>query len=587
MTAEPLGGTLGLTMPNRSPHRLLFAGVSLFLALHVAASFAWPTWIWGAHHLQFLPRTAQLAWLFAAVLLVLPGVSLRIGDSVERLAGMIAARRWLLTTLLVGAVLLSWGSLRSRNHFLGDGYLIAGLVSGTGESGESAEGRAGYLTILVYRAVFHVLGNFAHVSALTTIALLNTLAGILFVWGAVQISRELVDDRMSRAVLASAVLASGGIQLFLGYVENYSLMHLALLLFVLHGIRCSRGTGRLWQPTLALAAAVALHLSAAVFVVAWLVLALRSLPASRRRLGLGISVVFLAMLGAALLWRLESVYHGLAVFLPVLGDGSHSYSVLGRSHWTLVVNLLLLGIGGGFLLPLLDLEKTTPARGSEAIGRFLAVCALSGGLYLLLIDPRLGSRDWDLLSLPVFPMLAWLGFKALSGRRAPDKAPAVIAIAAMALHTLPWIAVNTSVDRGARMLVAMTANDGAYRSRNSRANQLLGAVLSHAGQLAAAESVYQRATLVTGDPHSYFNLGTVLEKQGKHDEAVHWLERATAADNAYVDAWVNLATAYWNGDHTVAALSAVERAVSLDATHLEAQELRRHFYDVIGRSQAE
>jgi tetratricopeptide (TPR) repeat protein len=86
-----------------------------------------------------------------------------------------------------------------------------------------------------------------------------------------------------------------------------------------------------------------------------------------------------------------------------------------------------------------------------------------------------------------------------------------------------------------------------------------------------AERLLRRAARRTGAPAAvFYNLAKVLEAQGKGDQRLAWLRRATAADPAHADAWFETGRALVATADLAAAERAFARAAALDPTAVDA-----------------
>src|SRR6185436_10377018 len=78
--------------------------------------------------------------------------------------------------------------------------------------------------------------------------------------------------RATRVLVFTTLVAQGYLQLYFGYVENYTFLALALAAYALTALRALDGRAPLLAPAACLVLALALHLSAAVVVPSFIVL---------------------------------------------------------------------------------------------------------------------------------------------------------------------------------------------------------------------------------------------------------------------------------------------------------------------------
>ncbi|MFH1681517.1 MAG: tetratricopeptide repeat protein [Candidatus Eisenbacteria bacterium] len=529
--------------PRAVPEAPLAAGLAVFALFHVAAAFVLPEILWGAHHLRYVPLPFQAAWFVLLAALLLPRTRRALAALLERAAGPSARSGLVRAAALTALGALLFALLRSRNLFLGDGYLLSGILA----SGEPYEaGHAGYGTFLLARSLLGIFrGAGWDAGGVAPLALLSALSGLAVLLLAPRLAEEIASRPITRALVAGTILLSGAAVLFLGHVELYAPMHASVLLHLWLGARFLRGRSGIAAPSAALAVAAALHLTALAFAPSLLYLALAG-----PRLRKGAKAVFLAGLAAAVVllgWYVlatKGTYEKEGALLPLAGGAEGPYSLFSPGHLGLVANVLVLLLGGALLLPLIGLRRGDRGRPGERglLVRFFGLAALGGLLVSLLVDPQLGSRDWDLLALPVFPLLLLLVLRSAPSH--PPSAPrTVLVLGAMLLHTAPWVAANADRDRSVPMTLAMVARDPRYDDPTLRASSSLALLLSEAGYAEQSVLLAGRAARAKGGAVDFCNLGKSYGVAGNYDEAIRCFRRALDMDPRFSDARLNLAVA--------------------------------------------
>jgi hypothetical protein len=320
--------------------------------------------------------------------------------------------------------------------------------------------------------------------------LISALAGGVFVWTLLGLMGWLGQDRAERGVIGGLVLGLGLMQLFFGYIENYSLMTVGVLIYISLALRAQRGEVALIWPATALALTHALHPSTIVLAPSLLYLAWRAPSrllgsevgdcfgpndgprndAARGifRIGRGMRTILQLAIPylfvfAGIVALMTAGGHGLAALLgadaPGGGDRNwfvplfqtrtrwEHYTMFSLGHLSDILNEQLLvapAVWPGFVLAALLARRRLPWR--DGTFRLLLAMAL---LYLLLTltwNPDYGGqRDWDLFAPAALPAAILCGYTLVHAlpERAALRAAGWALIAAQAFHTMLWIYQNT------------------------------------------------------------------------------------------------------------------------------------------------
>ncbi len=444
----------------------------LILTLHLASfqlpeEAAWSLWPY-----SLLPP--WLAWLLAllAGALVLPPASSFVLGLLDRLSPgrWVSPQRWFaLAALLAGG--LFWLA-RLRHLRWGDAYVLTVALAYDGPGGPLVYNWQAPLTVFSHQRLWQFgAAPFLGWPVANVYAVVSILCGVLFVYILLSFCARLGRDGLEGLVLAGLVLTTGSIQLFFGYVENYTIISLGLLLTLVLGWRALSGEIRLTWPVLALSLTNGFHPST-VFVWPGMLL-LAYLCWRRGRVsfwsGLGQTILPPLLVAGGVLALMESGGHGLAALLgadrPGGGDGSwfvplfetttqwQHYTMFSAAHlldWT-NEHLLISPFG----LPLIILILVTAWRFrltlfDRTLDRDYAffLAGMSAGYLLLtwLWNADYGGRkDWDLFapSAFIYTLLAgYLLVRALPQRQALKEA-ALFLLAVSLLHTGAWVWANT------------------------------------------------------------------------------------------------------------------------------------------------
>lgn len=344
------------------------------------------------------------------------------------------------------------------------------------------------LDVWLHSQLWHALHQRAGWTDATPVyRILSPIAGILYLTVALSLSRFSWPsiDWFTYGLLASL----GLMQLFFGYVENYSFAAAGVLTYLWLGLRLLRGEGRLWTPALLLGVTIALHPSTAVLLLSLLYLGKFQVSG---RFGtsplsafvqLVLPLCFVLFLTVILM---ERGNHGLNALLtndrPGGGDARwfvplfqvstrwEHYTMFSWLHLRDFINeqilvapavlpsLLTVGLFALYHRLLrfrsdpneFDYTTLTPSYtlllSATQERRFLLIAALSYlGLTFVWNPDYGGQRDWDLFSLAAVPaalLLAWWLSTLLSFYRY-FVAAALPLLMFQALHTAAWIYQNT------------------------------------------------------------------------------------------------------------------------------------------------
>ncbi|MEQ1635578.1 MAG: tetratricopeptide repeat protein [Methylococcales bacterium] len=111
----------------------------------------------------------------------------------------------------------------------------------------------------------------------------------------------------------------------------------------------------------------------------------------------------------------------------------------------------------------------------------------------------------------------------------------------------------------------------------------LGIVLQQSGQLAEAEQCYGQALALRPDAQGYYNLGTTLYGQGKHEEAIVAFREALKLDPQFADAWNALGETLRDRADMDEAIRCYKQALVVQPTHGRAKYNLGEFYCLADR----
>lgn len=532
------------------PLRLLLTGL---LLLQLAGSFLPAPWLWGINHLAWSPLPVKLLVPLTGLVLVWTPLGRRLGhwltDRTEPF--LLESRRAAYFAVPIWGAGTFW-LLRDRTHLLGDGRLLVELIhQGVRFHGFDLMGY--HLHAQLYR----LLGLQSEAAAYNLIGGVSAVTGAAWLATAAWTARALGADRATRVLIYGLLVCYAPLQLFMGYVEAYAQLAVALLAFTAALVLHYRGRFALWGVAAIWSAGLFFHLNALLLAPLLAAAVIWPSPAAprawwRRLLAVtGPPLVALALVAA--LYQaggygrgrfaddFGALGHGAAILVPMRGpDGLVSWQ-----HWKDVANLLLLLVPLPAVL-LIAARAHDPAQTPRPAGRndTLPLAAgtasrlLQAGwvwfvLLASLLHMKLGIvRDWDLLAPhAAVPVLAAL--VAGAARRAAPTANLIgPVIAVAAIVTVPWFTLNNSEPRALARIVAVSG-DLAPFPRGLLHSQL-GRYHRERGAFATARDHYREAVRVCpANARFHAAYGQLLFNAGDYRAAETAFGRAVAADSSY------------------------------------------------------
>jgi hypothetical protein len=154
----------------------------LIIIIHFIASFFPKGRIWGINQWAYFPSGITFPVTFLALLFFLPSFNRFILNIIKALISPLFRRMqkkrhiWYLIISLLFFILF-W-LLRTKTHFLGDGYLILSSI----QSDELAIKWTEFLEYFLHLKAFHLAKSFFNLDAETVYALLSCVTGSIFVF---------------------------------------------------------------------------------------------------------------------------------------------------------------------------------------------------------------------------------------------------------------------------------------------------------------------------------------------------------------------------------------------------------------------
>nr|MBN2277002.1 hypothetical protein [candidate division Zixibacteria bacterium] len=557
---------------------------------------------WGFNHLKYFPPFVTLIYALLFLCILIPATSNGINkllttfsDRFKSLPGPVKV----ILVFTISAVIFYF--FRVHVYSLGDGYQRIYQIE-QGYLFFHTETLDFFLHGILYRFL-NLLGKF---SAEWVYIFFSILTGIGFVLTVFFVRPDFDSRPETRIFIKVALFALGGLQLFFGYVESYSLFYAFSLLYLFFASDTLFSGRRLLTASIILALALVSHEAAMVFVPSYLYLAFKcnktkpKIAFSRRIVAFLIVIVpTMAVIGMEIWLRLN-----VAEYLPELSGGilpiysPGSYAIISPRHLLDVLNEFLLISPIPFLiLPILFISYKSNSN-HRAVTVFSIVIIISSLAMLLLLDPKLGyARDWDLFSIPAAAVGLGSALLLISRISLNNiKRHSQLILAALPIIFLSgWITLNASEkrqldraesllklsDRGAGYATELLAHY--YSSRlgdNNKALRLLESIEGSAknarvyGKIARAlydqgrpaeamANIYRGLAIDSNAIKLYQMAGDLMILQGRPDSSLPYLIKAARMDPVNYGTYYSLGVAYRDLDSLSQSVSAFQQAIKI------------------------
>ena len=464
--------------PSERSQNWFLGGIRLWglivLTLHLAAISLPQETAWSVWPYTFLPT--WLGWVLALMVatLIIPAVNQMVWRGLSwlwRIWPAKNARQWWFALVALLAGLLFWWA-RLRHLRWGDSYMLSVALSYPDLDLRVVYNWQAPLTVFLHQRLWQFVADpWLGWPVECVYATTSIICGMVYVYVLLTFTARLGRSALQSAVLFGLMVTTGSMQLFFGYVENYTIVSLCLLVALFLGWHALRGDISPVWPVLGLSITNAFHPSTVFLWPGMLMLVWLCRKRSYVSLtgALWQTILPPLLVGGAVFALMESGGHGLSSLLgvdrPGGGDGIwfvplfetttewQRYTMFSVAHildW-LNVHFLISPFG----LPLIILALLTMYRFRMTLYEqqqdkdyavFLGITVTCYMLLTWLWNPDYGfQKDWDLFAPSAFVVTLLAGF--LLVRVLPDreklKEGSLFVVAVALLHVSSWIFTNT------------------------------------------------------------------------------------------------------------------------------------------------
>ena len=509
----------------------------------------------------------------------------------------------------VGVITAVFGSLfyllRTRTHFLGDGYtLLSSLASDSPLAMKTRE----YGESLLHIVLKNLIGGDSQTAALLSYQIISITAGLLFVVTVAMFARKLYERTAERVLFLLGVCTGGYMLLFFGYVENYSLFVLSVLVFTLTGLMIAQGkTSRYWLLP-PLFAAIFFHVLGVTLLPSALYLWIGPTRLGRtikgwRPLTKLVAAIPILVVAAIVFYHFYTTnYFYQFAFVPLFENQFtvEGYTMFSWKHLVDFLNLLFLLVPG-LLILFVSLSGHSLRRilkQQPYIYLLILISNVLGAVFIF--DPKLGMpRDWDLFSFAGVPLVVAATYIILyKSRRLQQIRIGALMIFLSTVVLLPRVAGQCNAKHALTRLQLQQEMDpvkcrpvqailesycdltGSIQADSLLQTHWIGRykqvglhdsalVIMNAAEFSAAANMLRRALAI--DPffwNAWTTLGLCLSQSGNIADAEEALNLAIGINPYNAGAYNNLGAVYTRKGKLTVAESMYLRSISLDSTNM-------------------
>lgn len=537
------------TPPSSRPDpdaRVLLGALVATFAVIAGAAMIPPAreWrLWGINHLAFYATPVRLAALVLIAAAFVPSITRPVYDGLRRIPDALGgggSRSGVVILLLSIASVFLFYELRAATNLLGDGQLIVQSFQAAAKGNQKVVMRSVHAilttefiapgTTLLYYWVVQVATTSFKQEVAHALVFLPCVLGGVFVYVVLRLVRDLSARPAVRAWLLVLALFASSIQLFFGYIENYSAIFVSLALYVIAGFLALHRRVGWWVPVALLVVSIYLHVQSLVFLpsLVYVLVWRGTLKRGRALRRYALPGIALLSVAGAIAGRSVKI---LGKFYLPFEANADSYGVVSPGHLGDMANEIVL------LLPIVLFviavwhagkaargEGASPSKGDgewvtrPREWRFVALILLACFLYMTLFKPEIGmARDWDLFtmtSLGLVPLVLlavnrWLRYARPS--TATVASVTVPALVMTAVLTAAWVGINASPDRTTDRYEAVLAYD---QTHVGYAYENLAKFYHERGELAKAVRVMEVGAKISGNPRLYAKLAAYYQDNG-------------------------------------------------------------------------
>lgn len=548
-------------MPDKLKMNLGVAGLVIVAAAKLILSFIPEGRFWGLNQLAYFSflYSIAIAGMFLVVIAIcvnakaVQAITKFYQNFINRMLLFPIGLRYAISIVISLALFYIF---RDSTNLLGDGLLRIGELQNQRLEDFLGQHSAEPLDYLMHYFIYMAFMTSHKISALFSYVLLSLVSGISYILAADYLASKIQAGKKLGFVFWY-IIGWGGLMLFFGYVESYSIAAAALMVVYGYCYDVIQKRGNEYILATLYLVSFFLHNVSIVLLPAIIYsILVRSNKAKIRTVLLGFILV--AIVGGWILLGIGSRHTAGLMLSESLSEPG--YTLFSMAHLGDIVNELLLI--SPTLLGLIWLLNFRGNPDSRRIKVFFGLAIFGGLAFLFLADPVLGmGRDWDLFALPLLGL--HIGIMGIIDWEKVDIRFKAAILVILFFNLGSWVAVNHSAAASVERYKNIAGLDSA---RSRYAYERLGTYLLLNQNWGKAEEVYKISLNKEKHYRTYLGLAYVEAQMGKTDSSRYNYEKALELKPDQALALYNMCKIYIKEGNLTKARDLFERLRNVSAT---------------------
>ncbi len=558
---------------------------AIFLALQIISIF-FPSHInWGFHFLAFQNDIFKIVYLLCAFSLFSDSIREKIIKILNNIIKKIKSINFKALTFLSVIFLFTIISviIPVKTHLLGDGALLLRELSNIWMMDEipPAFNHQFFVAIII-----NWVREFISIKSLEDAVLFyryyDYVALIILISLVFYFLKNYKFKSVEKFLIGMIILCSAGVQLFIGYVENYVFLYVSITAFIITGWLSLENKINIIIPVIIFFIAIGFHISSISFTPAMMFLIYQNIKGKKNLIGITIGSLALLVIIIILFFREkfafalnQAILESRWSLLPLSStDNYFSYTMFSIFHiidW-LNANLLLAPFGLVISIAIIfTIGKTFNKRDSVFI--FLILASVFGLLFTFVTHFALGmARDWDFMASFFVPVIYLTIYLILKVNQMYSLSNILTLVTGMIfLHTSSWLLVNADEQKAIKRISLLSDERLLGKIPQLSYCETLGSYYYWKNDYIKAREYFERyIDIESTNPRILGNLAAIYTKLNDNENTFKILQKAADANSPNPGVYINLGVEYSKRGDTSNALKYYLKAIEMDSTRAKA-----------------